>query len=74
VTILTKMTTTLAQDDSILACFGGGEKKTGSDAGLLLFLYYFYFTGWRETTLPSIFLGQVVGLVWVDGISWGLGA
>jgi hypothetical protein len=68
------MRTILARDDSILTWFGGEEKKLGADAGLLLFLYYFYFTGLGETTLPSIFLGQVVGLVWVDGISWGLGA
>jgi hypothetical protein len=74
VTISGKMRTTLAQDDSILTWFGGEEKKTGSDAGLLLFLYYFYFTGLRETTMPSIFLGQVVGLVWVEGISESFGA
>jgi hypothetical protein len=36
VTISAKMTTILAQDDSILAWFGGEEKKPGADARLLL--------------------------------------
>jgi hypothetical protein len=37
------------------------EKKPSVVAGLLPYLYCFNYTGWRETTLPSIFSVEVVG-------------
>jgi hypothetical protein len=37
------------------------QRQTKNPAqGFSQFLYYLYFTGWRETTLPTIFLLEVI--------------
>jgi hypothetical protein len=46
-------------------CFELEKPRRWAESFLLL--YYFYYTGWRETTVPTIFLLEVVGAVWVGG-------
>jgi hypothetical protein len=44
-----------------------GMKNPGALPGFPCFLYYFYFTGWGITTMPTIFSGYVADIALVDG-------